>query len=134
MRLEISNERSRSYAAETIVSLDLEKKYIVTISEETRSILQNSKLHAMLSDIAKQVIYKGMKFNIVVWKRLLMASFIREIGGEPILVPALDGNGIDIIYEKTSKLGVKKMADFIEFVYAFGAENNVKFKTEREEE
>jgi hypothetical protein len=41
------------------------------------------------------------------------------------MIPALDGCGIDVIFEKSSKLGVKKMASLIEWVYMYGAENNV---------
>jgi len=134
MRILIGSEGGKRYAVENIVSLDLEKKkYIVTITEETRTLEQNSKLHAMLGDIAKQVIYKGMKFNITIWKRLLTAAFLREKKRSPILIPAIDGEGIDIIYEETSKMPVGLMAEFIEYVYCYGAENNVKFKTQREE-
>ena len=97
-------------------------------SESLRTIEQNAKAHAMLSDISKQVTWHGVKLSLEVWKRLTIAAMLREIGEKPILVPALDGCGIDIIYEKSSKLGVKKTALWIEFLYCFGAEHEVVWK------
>jgi hypothetical protein len=41
------------------------------------------------------------------------------------MVPAIDGNGIEVIFEKTSKLSRKKMAELIEWVYAFGTNSGV---------
>jgi hypothetical protein len=79
----------------------------------------------MLSDLAKQVEWHGQKFTGEVWKRLCVASYLRENNESPILVPSLDGNGVDIIYEKTSKMSKKVMSELIEWVSCFGAENNV---------
>ena len=97
-------------------------------AESLRTIEQNNKAHAMLTDIESQVKWHGVKLSKEVWKRLTIAAMLREIGEKPILVPALDGCGIDIIYEKSSKLGVKKTALWIEWMYCFGAENNVAWK------
>jgi hypothetical protein len=107
--------------------------YVVTIAEPTRSLNQNAALHPMLTDIAEQVTWQGQKFSMEVWKRLTMAAFLREDGGNPLLIPALDGKGFDIIYEHTSKLSAKKFADLLSWVECFAAEQGVKFKSNREE-
>ena len=99
--------------------------YWVVIREPTRSLDQNAKAHSMIGDISNQVTWKGMDFSREVWKRLLMAAFLREHNEQPLLIPALDGNGVDIIFERTSQLGVRKMAAFIEWIYAFGTEHGV---------
>jgi hypothetical protein len=96
-------------------------------AEGKRSVEQNAKLHCILTDIANQVVWHGQRLSIVKWKRLTMAAFLREEGEQPELIPALDGNGFDIIFERTSKLGVKKCAKLIEWCYAFGEENEVKW-------
>ena len=44
------------------------------------------------------------------------------------LIPALDGKGFDIIFERTSQLNTKDCADFCTWCIAFGDENNVNFK------
>ena len=99
--------------------------YHVNIVEPTRNGEQNKKLHACLSDIADQVEWMGKKLSVEIWKRLCTAAWLREVGEQPMLIPALDGNGFDVIFEHTSKLGVRKMAELIEWVLAFGSEQNV---------
>jgi hypothetical protein len=115
--------RNREYAKEQIDRAP--DGYVVEIKEPNRNLEQNSKLHAMISDISKQVEWMGMSFKPEIWKRLLTASFLRDSGEKPMLIPALDGSGVDIIYEKTSNMGVRMIRDFIEWIYAFGAEHQV---------
>ena len=93
-----------------------------------RSTLQNALLHAVLTDIAKQVKWHGQSFDVITWKRLCMASWLREKNEQPQLIPALDGKGFDIIFERTSQLNTKDCADFCTWCLAFGDENNVNFK------
>lgn len=100
----------------------------VVIKDATRTSEQNAKLHAMLEDIASQVEWRGMKMHKDIWKRLCTAAMLRERGESPMLVPSLDGHGVEIIYEKTSKMGKRMMADLIEWVYCFGAEHGVTWK------
>ena len=128
--LRLINDHTRTRAIELIKKTPDEPVYEMVLrqAESLRTIEQNNKVHAMLSDISKQVTWHGVKLSLEVWKRLTIAAMLREIGEKPILVPALDGCGIDIIYEKSSKLGVKKTALWIEFLYCFGAENNVVWK------
>ena len=65
---------------------------------------------------------------MLTWKRLVTASWLREQGEQPELIPALDGNGFDVIFEKTSKLGKKKFSALIEWTTAFAVQNGVEFK------
>lgn len=101
---------------------------VVEIKEKTRSLEQNSLLHDQLSDISRKVIWHGQSFEPIIWKRLTTFSYLREINEKPLLIPALDQSGVDLIYEKTSRMGVKMMAGLIEWIYAFGAEHGVIFK------
>lgn len=100
---------------------------VVEIKPPTRSLEQNAKLHAMLEDVANQVEWHGMKLHKDIWKRICTAAMLREIGESPMLVPSLDGHGIEIIYEKTSTMGKRMMAALIEWVYAFGSEKGVQW-------
>ena len=100
---------------------------LIRPKRQTRSMLQNSLLHAVLTDIAKQVKWHGQSFDVVTWKRLCMASWLREKNEQPQLIPALDGKGFDIIFERTSQLNTKDCADFCTWCIAFGDEHNVKF-------
>ncbi len=107
--------------------------HAVILREPVRNDLQNRAAHAALADIAAQVTWKGMKFDILTWKRLTMASFLREIGQQPELIPALDGQGFDIVFERTSQLGVKKFAAWLTWIHAFGAQNGVVFRDRQHE-
>lgn len=125
--IEINSEASRAAAISYLSVLDVSKPCSVSIYETDRSHEQNKKLHAMLSDISHQVEHAGKKWNVLIWKRLCTAAWLREEGESATMIPAVDGNGFDVIYEKTSKLGVKKFASLIEWVFAFGSEHGVRW-------
>ena len=100
--------------------------YQVSITEaDLRSIEQNARLHAALSDIARQVEWHGQRLSLEVWKRLCVAAYMREQRKSPLLVPALDGQGVDIIYERTSRMSKRTISELMEWVYAFGSEQGV---------
>ena len=98
------------------------------IRPEKRSDAQNRLLHAALADIAQQVEWRGQKFTVEIWKRLCVAAWLREKKEQPMLIPALDGNGFDVIFEKTSKLSTAQCSELVEWCFAFGAEHDVKFR------
>lgn len=90
-----------------------------------RSIEQNKKLHAMLADISAQIVHMKQRYSVDVWKRITTAAWLRERGERALMIPALDGYGIEVIYEKTSKLSSKDMAELIEWLYAYGSNSGV---------
>lgn len=98
------------------------------IRPEKRSDAQNRLLHACLSEISKQVEWAGAKRDVDTWKRLLTAAWLRA-RGEPIeMLPALDGNGVDIVFRRTSQLTKAECAELSEFVMAWATEHGVQFK------
>jgi hypothetical protein len=102
-------------------------KIEVTAKTETRSSRQNALLHAMLTDIANQVVWAGSKRDVDSWKRLVTAAWLRG-RGEPIdYLPALDDHGVDIVFRKTSELTVAECAELIDWISAWGADNGVRF-------
>lgn len=101
--------------------------YVCVVRPPNRSKDQNALLHDALTDISKQVEWKGQRFSVVTWKRLCTAAWLRETGEAPSLIPALDGNGFDIIYEHTSDLNVGQMRALLDWVMAFGDQNGVTF-------
>ncbi len=102
-------------------------KLEIRVSPETRSSSENSLLHALITDISRQMEWGGKRRDVEVWKRLLVASWCRVHGEAVELLPALDGHGFDIVPARTSKLTKAECADLITFVQAWGAENNVRF-------
>lgn len=108
-------------------NLQAGKRMLVIVREETRSLEQNKLLHAVLADISDQVEWYGQKFSADIWKRLCVAAWLTEKNERPILIPSLTGNGVDIIYEKTSKLSTAQCSELIEWCFAFGVSHGVKF-------
>lgn len=125
--LVLRNESDRARAIGYLHGLDLAKPKKLAVTEVDRSGEQNKALHAALADIAAQVEHAGKKWNVLIWKRLCTAAWLREEGENATMIPALDGNGFDVIYERTSKLGIKKCASLIEWITAFGAEHQVRW-------
>jgi len=95
--------------------------------DNKRSLRENALLHAMITHIAKTHEWAGKKRTADVWKRLLVASWCRAHNEQIEMLPALDGNGVDIVYRKTSQLTVSECASLIEWIYAWGAENYIHF-------
>ena len=126
-KIRVATEQARKEAINELCARPL--PFAVTMSDDDRSVEQNAMLHKLLTDIARQVEHAGKKWNVLIWKRLCTAAWMREAGENAQLIPALDGNGFDVIYEKTSKLGIKKCAELITWVEAFGAEHQVRWST-----
>lgn len=95
--------------------------YMVTIQAPKRSMVQNSKMWAMLSDVSKQVQWYGLKLSAEDWKDVLSASLRKEIR----TVPNIDGNGLVVLGMRTSQMTIGEMNEMIEFLYAFGASKDV---------
>ena len=93
--------------------------YTLSIEEPKRSSSQNKLLHAMLQDIAARREWAGRKWDLLTWKRLLTAAWMRARGDQVLVVPALDGHGFDVVFEHTSKLSKAQMAELIEFITAW---------------
>lgn len=99
--------------------------YAVEVKPVTRSLEQNAKLHAMLTDIARKLEWAGAYRDVEVWKRLLTAAWLRA-RGEPIeMLPALDGHGVDIVFRRTSELTVPEMIELIEYIQAWAIDKDI---------
>jgi len=116
----LSHQQARSRALEA-VSLAPDG-YAVTISEPTRSLEQNARLWASLTDIAKQVEWHGRYLTPEDWKIIFTASLKKME-----VVPNLDNTGFVALGQSTSKMSKKELSDLLELVYAFGAERYVVF-------
>ena len=107
-------------------------RVVLTVGEETRSLEQNSALHAALSDVAKQVEWANRKWDVTDWKRLLTAAWMRAEGQSAVVVPAVDGAGIDVLYRHTSKMSKAEVSSLLDYIHAWGAEHDVRFTAPEE--
>ena len=110
-----------------LAALEVTEPLKVTIKEADRTSQQNRLLHARLSDVSRQVKHYDQSFTVEVWKRLCTASWLREQGEQCAMIPALDGNGFDLVHMRTSKMTVKQLASLVAWIEAYGSEHNVKW-------
>ena len=102
------------------------KRLTLTIGEETRTLPQNSRMWAMLSDISAQVEWHGLKLSKEDWKDMASASLKRQRA-----VPGMDG-GFVVLGQRTSEMSKADMSELMELMEAFGAQHGVKFRTQEE--
>ena len=98
---------------------------IVEFRKKTRSNEQNAKLHAMLGEVAEQVVWYGSKLKVEDWKNMFTASLRKAQ-----VVPGIDPGTVVPLGIHTSTMTVDEMSNMIEAIYAFGAdpEHPVVFK------
>ena len=121
----LSHAEARRRAAAECMSAP--EGWTVTVRPPKRSSDANAKLHAMLGNIAERVKWAGEFQDIETWKRLLTAAWLRA-RGEPIrFLPALDGQGVDIVFRRTSSLSRAECAELIDYIDAWAAQAGVTF-------
>jgi hypothetical protein len=98
------------------------QRITLSVEEERRNNSQNALLHATLADIASRREWAGRKWEAEVWKRLLTAAWMRTRGEQLVVVPALDGHGVDVVFQRTSRLSKAEMAELIDFIQAWEAQ------------
>lgn len=95
---------------------------VVEFKERTRSLEQNARMWAMLSDVSAQVDWYGKKLSNEDWKTVFTAS-LRNTR----VVPTIDGDGFVPLGMSTSKMSVAEMAALMGLIEAFGAQRGVVF-------
>ena len=88
-----------------------------------RSIPQSDKMWAMLTEVAEQLPYHGIKLVADDWKLIFLDALKREVR----MVPNLDGNGMVSLGRSSSDLSKEEMSDLLELIAAFGTEHGVVF-------
>ena len=97
-------------------------RMVLELKPETRSLAQNRRLWAMLTDISQQVDWYGKKLTQEDWKHVFTAS-LKKLD----VVPNLDGTGFVALGMSTSKMTRAEMCDMQTLMEAFGADKGVKF-------
>ena len=97
--------------------------WVAKLSEPTRNLEINAALHARIGEIADSMTWVGKKWGIEVWKRLLVAAWTRATGESTLILPALDGHGVDVVFRRTSELSQAECRDLLAFIECWQAEN-----------
>lgn len=100
----------------------------VLFKKSKRTIPQNDRMWAMLTDIARQLDWHGQRLTPDDWKLVFLDALKRE----KRLVPNIDGNGFVDLGRSSSDLSKDEMSELIDLMAAFGANHGVEFGDERE--
>ena len=118
------NENVKENLISFIRSLPTDSKnpLVVSIQEMTRTLEQNARMWATLTDISEQVVWHSLKLTPEEWKHVFTAT----LKGQKT-VPNLDGTGFIILGQSTRTMSKKEFSNLLELAYAFGAEQGVKW-------
>jgi hypothetical protein len=89
-----------------------------------RTLPQNARFWAMLTDVAQQVPWHGLKLSADDWKIMFLDALKREVR----MVPNIDGNGFVQLGRSSSDLSKEEMGMLMELIAAFGANHGVVFQ------
>lgn len=100
-----------------------EKETRLTFQAPKRTLPQNDRFWAMLTDIAEQKTHAGRKYTPDQWKIL----FMHAAGRETQFIPSLDNATFIPWGQSSSELSVAEMGDIITFMLKWADENGVTF-------
>lgn len=95
----------------------------VEFKSPKRSLPQNDRMWAMLTDVASQKEHAGRRYTPDQWKVLFMHACGREVQ----FIPSLDNSTFIPWGQSSSDLSKAEMTDLIEFIYVWGIGNGVVF-------
>jgi len=124
------SDEIKNNAAKFILNIQLTKwqPMVVEIKPRSRSLDQNAKLHVMFSDIASSRFeFAGKTRTAEEWKVILISGHSIATGGQGEVIAGIEGELI-CIRESSALMSVSRMASLIEYVAAFGAENDIQFR------
>lgn len=100
----------------------------VEFKASKRTIPQNDRMWAMLTDVARQLPWHGQRITADDYKMI----FLDALKGEVRTVPNLDGNGF-VSLRRSSDLSKDEMSQLIELIASFGVEHGVEFGDDKEQ-
>jgi len=95
----------------------------VELKATKRTTDQNARMWSMLTDIATQQLWHGLKLNTNDWKLI----FLNGLKHETRIVPNFAGDGFMSLGTSSSDLSKGEMSDMMELMAAWGAEHGVIF-------
>jgi NinB protein len=93
----------------------------IEFKKSKRTLPQNARMWAMLTDIAEQKEHVGRRYTPDLWKILMMHG----TGLEVQLIPSLDNETMIPWGQSSSDLSKEEMAELIEFMFCWGANNGI---------
>lgn len=106
------------------------RKLVVTAHEETRNSDQNALMWVLLTAFSEQLEWpvngRMVKLSPEEWKDLLSAAYKRE---SQRVAMGIDG-GVVMLGLRTSKLGKREFAEFVDFIGSVAADRGVELEAQ----
>jgi hypothetical protein len=125
--LVLTDSRERGKAAAWIANAPAGTR--VEFKGPKRTLPQNDRMWAMLTEVATQLPWHGIKLTPDDWKLVFLDALRREVR----MVPNIDGNGFVNLGRSSSDLSKEEMGDLMELIAAFGAQHGVVFGVSADE-
>lgn len=93
----------------------------ITFQPPKRTLPQNDRFWAVLTEISEKAIYHGIKLSPEDWKLLFLDALNREVR----MVPNLDSTGLVSLGRSSSDLDKESFSGLLEIIYAWCASNGV---------
>lgn len=119
LRFVLAHDVARSRAIEAVRTAP--EGWYVEVKAPTRTLLQNARMWAMLTDISRQVDWYGQKLTTEEWKDVFSAALNQQK-----VIPGVNG-GFVVCATRTSQMTKREMGDMMELMGAFGAEHDVEW-------
>ena len=119
-RFVLSNELRRGAALQCVREAKL--GMVVVIGPPKRNLTINAALHVKIDEVAERFAWAGRRWDSETWKRLLVAAWCRANAEQAIVLPALDGAGVDVVWRRTSDLTQEECRDLMSFIEAWVAQ------------
>jgi hypothetical protein len=100
----------------------------VEVKAAKRTIPQNDRMWGMLTDIAQQLPWHGVRLRPDDYKLIFLDALKTELR----IVPNIDGTGFVNLGRSSSDLSKSEMSNLLSLIEAFAAEHGVKLHDERE--
>lgn len=98
-------------------------------NQDVRTTPQNSLLHAVCGDVAKQRQWAGQRIDTEGWKRLFVDAWCRETNRSPgKVVPSLDGESVVVLNKSTRRLGKKDFAELMDWIVMWCDQNEIRLR------
>lgn len=125
----ITNEDERKHMLAQLARAPIGDGFSVTAKRAKRSVPQNARLWAQLTQVSREIEWHGSKLAPEDWKLI----FMQALGHEMRLAPNIAGNGFVSLGGRSSELTKQEFSDLMELITAFAAERGVIIKNPKED-
>ena len=107
---------------------DAPEGYVVTVGEETRSLAQNAKMHAIFEDVAKSGFqWDGKARTTAQWKVLFISAHAVATNEGAEVIVGLEGELVNV-RESSAKMTKSRGASLISYALAFCHLNGIRLR------